>query len=279
MSFTPHCNICFIPIDSPRSLFTSCGHFICPTCSSKKMSPNSDICPHCGQSCSTLFVDENMPDEVQQYITSNPIELFTQAVEIYKFQENHNRLYFEYLQRQLEDQKKEYEAQLIALKQENERLKRSNLPPSTPRSAPFQPSGFSTVKRPDFISRFKPNFTSMPSSLPKTPLRPSSSIAASLGGGGGTAATIGGADANAGSNPVLISRPSTPSFTEKKLTNPFSKASETYRTPSRQSSSRKGLDIPGSIMRHPQLTNTPARSVSNPPFQLIRPSKTAPAFQ
>lgn len=27
-----------------------------------------------------------MPDEVQQYITSNPIELFTQAVEIYKVQ-------------------------------------------------------------------------------------------------------------------------------------------------------------------------------------------------
>lgn len=25
-----------------------------------------------------------MPDEVQQYITCNPIELFTQAVEIYK---------------------------------------------------------------------------------------------------------------------------------------------------------------------------------------------------
>ena len=158
--------------------------------------------------------------------------------------------------------------QLNALRQENERLKRSALTSSTPRSTPFQPSGFSTIKRPDFISRFKPNFTSMTSSLPKTPLRPSSSATASIGG----------VEAGAGSVAAFESRPTTPSFSDKKLTNPFSKVNETYRTPSRQSSSRKGLDIPGSIMRHPQLTNTPARSVANPPFQLIRPPKTGPTF-
>ena len=142
-------------------------------------------------------------------------------------------------------------SKISTLKAEIDRLKRSSTP-VVPRTSTFPSSGVPAIKRPDFISRFKPNFATGTSTIPKTPIH--------------TVADI---------------RPTTPTFSEKKPTNPFSKVSDTYRTPTRPSrpaSSRKGLDIPGSIMRHPQLTKTPVRASPKPPFQLLRPPKSAPVF-
>ncbi|KNB41945.1 hypothetical protein JH06_4533 [Blastocystis sp. subtype 4] len=82
----------------------------------------------------------------------------------------------------------------------------------------------------------------------------------------------------------ILTRPGTPSFmnrkNDKKVLNPFSKETEGSTTPS---ISRRGLDIPGSITRHPQLTKTPSRPIREPtpslPFQLLRPPKSAPPFR
>ena len=45
---------------------------------------------------------------------------------------------------------------------------------------------------------------------------------------------------------------------------------------------RRGLDVPGSITRHPQLLKTPSRnsqsSTPSLPFKLLRPPKSAPVY-
>ncbi|KAK8801773.1 hypothetical protein WA588_006058, partial [Blastocystis sp. NMH] len=212
-----------------------------------------DICPQCGQTCSTLPTDDDIPDEVRQFLVGNPAELFSQAIEIYRFQDNHNRLYASYLTEQLKLQKDRYEREIQQLKQEMERLKRGSTS-SLPTPTRFQP--FGTLKRPDFMSRFKTTVSATNLTVPQTP---------------------------ASSLREQVIRPGTPSFmertVEKKPLNPFSKGVDGLSTPTTPNISRRGLDIPGSITRHPQLTKTPSRSSGDKtpslPFQLLRPPKTA----
>ncbi|KAK8824107.1 hypothetical protein WA556_003432 [Blastocystis sp. ATCC 50177/Nand II] len=255
MAFQPRCSLCYKEIVSSQSIFTSCGHFLCPSCVGSRMNGNSELCPKCGQTCSILYVDENMPDEVQQFICSDPYELLSQAMEILRFQHTHNKAYTAHLESKYQEQKKSFESQITALKAEIERLKGS--------ATPSYYQGGSTLKRPDFLSRFKSTFNASASTPQATPRR---------------------------ENPSPQTRSATPSFSdrslEKKLVNPFARQGEGRQpiaatpTPSRL---RTSLDIPGSITRHPQLTNTPARTSREatpaPPFQLLRPPKSAPVIR
>lgn len=60
MAFQPRCSLCYKEIVSPQSIFTSCGHFLCPSCVGSRMNGSIELCPKCGQTCSILYVDVGM---------------------------------------------------------------------------------------------------------------------------------------------------------------------------------------------------------------------------
>lgn len=60
--------------------------------------------------------------------------------------------------------------------------------------------------------------------------------------------------------------------------NPFMRNDERQGIVPTPSKSNKGLEVPGSITRHPQLVKTPSRTNSNLPFNLLRPPQSAPVL-